>query len=289
MRGTLTQNQFTFIRGRNLLDGVVIANEVIHEAKTSKKPCLIFKVDFEKTYDSVSWDFLFYMLNRMGFHEKWVSWIKGCLKSIYISALVNESPTKEFKTSKGLRQGDPMAHFLFLIVAEGLNGLMRMAIQRKLFIPYKVGKDDIQISLLQFANDTLFISEVSLTNVFIIKSILNCFELAVGLKINFSKSKLGGYTVTRADIKHLVALLNCKMLEDSFTYPGIPMGVSLRRSQTWKPIVHKLSCKLASWKQRYLSFRGRICLINSVLNSLPLYFLSFYRIPALIASKIISL
>lgn len=72
-------------------------------------------------------------MKTMGFLDKWIRWIEECLKSASVSVLVNSSPTEEFKMMRGLRQGDPLAPFLFLIVAEGLTALMRMAIQRNLF------------------------------------------------------------------------------------------------------------------------------------------------------------
>ncbi|KHN06639.1 hypothetical protein glysoja_048361, partial [Glycine soja] len=85
------------------LHGVLIANEVVEEARRSKRPCMVFKVDFEKAYDSVSWQFLFYMMGRMGFHDRWIGWIKGCLTSASISILMNGSPTSEFKPQRALR------------------------------------------------------------------------------------------------------------------------------------------------------------------------------------------
>jgi len=68
---------------------------------------VIVKLDFEKAYDSVSWEFLFYMMGRLGLCGKWVQWIRVCLESATVSVLVNGSPTKEFKPTRGLRQGDP--------------------------------------------------------------------------------------------------------------------------------------------------------------------------------------
>ena len=120
MRGTLTSSNL--VGCLDLLHSALIANEVNEEAKRSSKSCLVFKVDYEKAYDSVSWDFLFYMLERTGFSSKWVKWIAGCLKSASISFLVNGSPTTEFYPKRGLRQGDPLAPFLFNVVAEALNG-----------------------------------------------------------------------------------------------------------------------------------------------------------------------
>ena len=83
---------------------MVVANEVVEEAKRRNKSCLVFKVDYEKAYDSVSWDFLSYMMKRMEFCTKWIKWIDGCLKSTSISILVNGSPTDEFSPQRGLRQ-----------------------------------------------------------------------------------------------------------------------------------------------------------------------------------------
>ena len=92
----IDDRQSTFISGRQLLHSVLIANEAVEEARRCHKSCLVFKVDYERAYDSVSWMFLSYMMNRLGFCPKWISWIEGCLKSASISVLVNGSPTHEF-------------------------------------------------------------------------------------------------------------------------------------------------------------------------------------------------
>ncbi len=119
MSKIIDSRQSAFLAGRGILDSVLVANEVLEEAKRRKKNCLFFQVDYEKAYDSVRWDFISYMLERLGFCEQWIAWIKSCLESATVFVLVNDSPTKEFVPSKGLRQGDLLAPFLFLIVAEG--------------------------------------------------------------------------------------------------------------------------------------------------------------------------
>ena len=132
--------QSTFIGGRQLLHSVLIANESVEEAKRCHKPCLVFKADFERAYDSVSWDFLSYMMRRLGFCAKWIEWIEGCLRTASVSILVNGSPTNEFTPQRGLRQGDPLAPLLFNIVAEGLTGLMREEVDKRLFSSFMVEK-----------------------------------------------------------------------------------------------------------------------------------------------------
>lgn len=98
--------------------GIVVENEVVKEVRQKKKEAVLFKVHFEKAYDSVDWNFLIYVMEKIGFHPKWIKWIKECLNSCTVSVFVNGSPTKEFKMRHGLRQGDPLSPFLFLIIVE---------------------------------------------------------------------------------------------------------------------------------------------------------------------------
>ena len=145
--------QLAFLKGRGLLDNVLVANEVLEEYRRKRKSCVFFKVDYEKAYDSMSWDFIYYMLKRLGFYDRWIRWIKGCLESASVSVLVNGSPTREFFPRKGLRQGDPLAPFLFLIVAEGLAGVARVAEEKKLIDNLEVGKDKVKVNMLQYPDD----------------------------------------------------------------------------------------------------------------------------------------
>ena len=131
------------------------------------------------------------MLLGIGFCNKWIQWIHDCLKSASVSVLVNGSLTSKFTLQRGLRQGDPLAPLLFNIAAEGLTGLMREAVKKNLFFEFLVGKDNVPVSILQYADDTIFFVEASLQNVITIKSILRGFELASGLKINYAKSCFG--------------------------------------------------------------------------------------------------
>ena len=129
-----------------MLHSVMIANEVVDKAKRCQKPCLMFKVDYEKAYDSVSWGFLIYMLKRMGFCDKWLQWVEGCIRSASVFVLVNGSPSAQFIPQKGLRQGDPLSPLLFNIVAEALSGIMSHAIAKGLYRGFLCGKNKVEIS-----------------------------------------------------------------------------------------------------------------------------------------------
>ena len=88
----INERQSAFIEGRHMLHSVMSANEAVEKAKRCQKPCIVFKVDYEKAYDSVSWEYLIYMMRRLGFGPKWAQWMLGCLKSTLVSVLVNGSP-----------------------------------------------------------------------------------------------------------------------------------------------------------------------------------------------------
>lgn len=140
MNDVIDQTQSALLGDRYLLHSVVVANEVIEKAKRKKKTCLVFKIDYEKAYDSICWFFLIYMIQKLGFDEKSITWIWGCLTSSMVSMLMNGSPTKEFALEMGLRQGDPLTPFLFTLVVEGLSGMMRKVIAENLYQGFLVWK-----------------------------------------------------------------------------------------------------------------------------------------------------
>jgi len=193
-----------------MLDSVVIANETIDYLKKEKKTSVMVKVDFEKSYDSVDWELLYYMMGRLGFNDKWVKWIKMCLESATISILINGSPMKEFKPRKGLRQGDPLTLFLFLIVAEGLTGLVREAKSSNLLQGVVVGGNGVHVDLLQFANDMIIFCQPTYRDVLSVKVIMRSFELASGLRVNFQKSNVGGVGVSRQELYVFSRCLNSR-------------------------------------------------------------------------------
>jgi hypothetical protein len=131
--GVISESQTAFVKDRQILDGVLIANEVVDEARRSKKELMLFKVDFEKAYDSVDWGYLDDVMGKMSFPRLWRKWIKECVSTATASVLVNGSPTEEFPLERGLRLGDPLSPFLFLLTAEGLNVLMEVVVAQNLF------------------------------------------------------------------------------------------------------------------------------------------------------------
>ncbi|GJT36740.1 putative RNA-directed DNA polymerase, eukaryota, reverse transcriptase zinc-binding domain protein [Tanacetum coccineum] len=144
----ISSEQSAFIKGRNILDGPLILNEVMAWYRKRKKELMVFKVDFEKAFDSLRWDYLDMIMGKLGIGHKWRFWIFGCLHSAHSSVLVNGSPTSEFDICRGLRQGDPLSPFLFILAMEGLHMLTHKAEAMGIF---KVGVPEAIVSNMAYS------------------------------------------------------------------------------------------------------------------------------------------
>ncbi|GKE06139.1 reverse transcriptase domain, reverse transcriptase zinc-binding domain protein [Tanacetum coccineum] len=163
--------QNTFIKGRFILDGVLIANEAMEYLRKKKIKSLIFKVDFEKAYDSINWRFLLDIMKKMGFGNRWCKWVESCLSTSSMSILVN-----------------------------GLNALVSEAVEKGIYRGVAVGANNVTLSHLQYADDTIFFEEWSKENANSLLCIIRCFEEVSGLRINYNKSKLYGIGVSESEI-----------------------------------------------------------------------------------------
>ncbi|GLT52596.1 hypothetical protein SLA2020_259280 [Shorea laevis] len=248
MEGIIGESQVAFVGGRQLVDSVLVLNEVVHEVKWRKQESFILKANFEKVYDSVDWGFLDWMMDSMGFGTKWRKWMWECLSTVRIFILINRSSTTEFPVSNGLRQGDPLSPFLFFLVAEGLSGLVKKAESKGLLKGVEIGRRGMVLSLLQFADDTVFMGKADVENLWVVKAILNWFELISGLKINFCKSYLYGFNVLEGWLKGAADIMRCGVGKVPFNYLGLPVRGNSRRRQFWTSVLNRFRHKLTTWK-----------------------------------------
>ncbi|GJR53061.1 RNA-directed DNA polymerase, eukaryota [Tanacetum coccineum] len=186
MPDLISDVQTAFISKRQILDGPFILNELISWCKYHKIKAMIFKADFEKAFDSVRWDYLDGVLNNFGFGVKWRGWIQACLSSAMGSILVNGSPSSEFKFHKGLKQGDPLSPFLFILVMESLHISFNNILNSGLYKGIRID-ESLTLSHLFYADDAVFIGKWDKANVITIVNMLKCFILGVGAQNQYSK------------------------------------------------------------------------------------------------------
>ncbi|KAE8678433.1 hypothetical protein F3Y22_tig00111410pilonHSYRG00088 [Hibiscus syriacus] len=275
----VSPSQFAFIPGRQLLDCAFIANEGIDSWRKRGLKGVVFKADFQRAYDSVEWPIIFRLLRVMGFGERWVSWIKCCLSTALISVLVNGSPTEEFSMGKGLRQGCSLSPLLFNLVGELLNRMLMKAADVGFFQGFTFGRSDaLSLTHLQFADDLIVFCRDSSTYILNIKRVLRTFSIMIGLHLNMSKSNLYGINVEGEVLNEWAKEIGCAVGVLPTVYLGLPLGAKRNSEALWEPVMQSFNKKLFGWKASSLSMAGRLVLIKSVLSSLPIFFLSIFRI-----------
>lgn len=212
--------------------------------------------------------------------------MKECHESVKFSVLVNGSPTAKFAMERGLRQEDPLSPFLFILAAESLNVMMEESVTQGLFLPMVVGNNNVNLLHLQFVDDATFYDEWSTENARSFLEILQCFELASGLKLNLNKTKVLGVRVQMESVTSLAIATGCSAATLLFTYLGLSVGLNMCRRKSWEHVVQNIEKRLSTWKANALSIGGQLTLINSVLGSLPLYHFSVFRAPITVVKKI---
>ncbi|KAJ0466748.1 putative RNA-directed DNA polymerase [Helianthus annuus] len=218
-------------------------------------------------------------MKQMGFPDIWCRWIWGILSSARSSVLVNRSPTFEFKYEKGMRQGDPISLFLFLLVMEALSCMLDKAKEKGILKGIGTPNNGLILSHLLYADDAIIMGEWSSENVINVVRILRVFYMCSGLKINFSKSNLFGIGTEAWEVELFATRVGCKADMLPFKYLGLTVGANMNKINSWKPVYDVFEARLSKWKADSPSIGGRLVLIKSVLESLPNYFFSLYKAP----------
>ncbi|KAL5583298.1 hypothetical protein UlMin_015740 [Ulmus minor] len=283
---TISLAQGAFVHNRQILDVVLVATEAVEDYRKRGERGVIFKVDFEKAYDYVNWDFLDLVLEKKGFGVRWRSWMRGCISSANFSIMINGKPRGRFGASRGLRQGDPLSPFLFILVADILGRMMDKAVGIGEVKGFKVGREEVVVSHLQFADDTLFLLEPDKSNIEKVNTILKFFSMCSGLKINMNKSSLAGITLTEQEVGVLASEVGCEKGSWPLKYLGLPLGGNPNSAEFWNPVIEKGSKRLDGWKKAFLSKGGRLTLIQSVLSSIPTYYMSLFKLPRVVAASL---
>ncbi|XP_022023545.1 uncharacterized mitochondrial protein AtMg01250-like [Helianthus annuus] len=172
----------------------------------------------------------------MGFPPKWCKWVMGILESARASVLVNGAPTFEFKCNKGLRQGDPISPFLFIVAMEALSSMLRKGCDSGVLDGIELPNNGLRISHLFYADDALIIGKWSRTNIMNVVRILRCFFVCSRLKINIGKSNLYGARVTSLEVVEVAEAVGCLADSLPFKYLGLTVGANMNRICNWRPV-----------------------------------------------------
>ena len=286
----ISKHQSAFVPGRAIADNVLITHEILHFLRVSgaKKYCsMAIKTDMSKAYDRIEWNFLKTVLEKLGFSTTWISWVMQCVCSVSYSFLINGSPQGSVIPSRGLRQGDPLSPYLFILCTEVLSGLCRKAQENGSLVGIRVARGSPQVNHLLFADDTMFFCKTNPTCCGALSRILKQYEVASGQCINLAKSAITFSSKTPQEIKRRVK--DSLLIENEGgigKYLGLPEHFGRRKRDIFSSMVDRMRQRSHSWCTKFLSGAGKQILLKAVLSSMPSYAMSCFKLPVSLCKQI---
>ena len=265
--------QTVFVPKRKGVDNAIIVQELIHSIsnKRGREGIMVIKIDLGKAYDHLEWSFIKDTLTLFKFLSHLISLIMSCVSSSSISILFNGGALDSFQPSRGLRQGDSLSPYLFIMCMEILGALITDKCKDNLWDPISASKGGLPFSHLFFADDLVLFAKADVKNCRAIREVLDTFCEISDQKVNVGKSRV----FFSPNLDHGCREELCNILEFRSTpsldkYLGFPLKHTLSL-QDFRAVIERVQGKLAGWKAHLLSFAGRLVLTQATLSTIPNY------------------
>ena len=286
----ISENQSAFQAGKIITDNVLMAFETLHYMKhhqNGKSGFMALKLDMSKAYDRLEWSYLEALMKRMGFCDSWVALIMECISTVSYSILVNGEPSNLIIPSRGIRQGDPLSPYLFILCTEGLHGLLARAAEAGLIRGVSICKKGPRLTHLFFADDSIVFCRASVAECHMIHKLLSCYERASGQMLNRCKTGLFFSKSTASEIQNQIkdslGVQDFKLYEK---YLGLPALVGKSKRASLDFIKERVWAKLQGWKEQLLSQTGREILLKAVVQAIPAFAMSCFKLPTSLCNEI---
>lgn len=286
----ISPHQSAFVAGRSISDNVLLTHEILHYLRTSKakKHCsMAVKTDMSKAYDRLEWSFLRNVLNQFGFHPTWIGWIMECVCSVSYSFLINGSAKGQVIPSRGIRQGDPLSPYLFILCSEVLSGLCLRAQEQGKVQGIRVARRAPALNHLLFADDTMFFCRSDQQTCRELALILERYEAISGQCINLLKSAITFSAKTPIGTRRRVKeILKIEGEGGAGKYLGLPEYFNRKKRDIFAGIVDRIRQRSHSWATRFLNAAGKQVLLKAVLAAMPSHAMSCFKIPVSLCKQI---
>lgn len=277
---SVSGEQFAFLPNRHISDAVGVAQECLHSIKSKRLCAFVLKLDLQKYYGSVDWDLLRLILLQIGLPVEVVNWIYAYCSTHSFAVLINGTPSDYFHGNWGLRQGCPLSPYLFILAMEALSLLITKTRQQGSIMVIRVARD-LHITHLLLIDDVLLVGAGTKDEWLHYHQIINVFYDASGLRINASKSSF----ICQCDDANLRYFISGFFpfaqngLEEGIKYLGFKIKPCSYEAADWNWLVLRVSRRINSWESRWLTLGGRLILVQSILQSLPVYWFTLFIIP----------
>ncbi|XP_073119573.1 uncharacterized protein [Henckelia pumila] len=243
--------QSAFLPGRLILDNIILSFEILHWIrcrKVGKTGYAALKLDMSKAYDRVKWSFLIGMMLKLGFDQSWVELIMRCVSSVHYSFSLNGDLVGNVSPTRGLRHGDPLSPYLFVLCAHGLSSSLISLEYRNLLKGVKVASSSPSISHLFFADDSLMFFRATMADTSAIRNCLNGYEKASGQLVNFEKSSLSFSPNTDENMIHDIKNMLCiPVVQGHEFYLGLPVYSARSKNLQFRYLVERVVNRTLGW------------------------------------------
>lgn len=281
--------QASFLPGRQASDNIIVTQEILHDLqkKRGKIGGMSFKIDLEKAYDKISWEFLEKTLINFNFDRKWISLIMSCVTKGETAILWNGYPLEPFKSVRGLRQVDPLSPYLFVLCSEYLSNCINKHVLDNDWTGISTSIRGPTISHLFFADDLILFAKADMNNANVIMDTLEEFCGASGQTINFQKSKIFmSPNVTRREALAISFRCGMSLTTDLSIYLGVPLIHGRMSKNNFNHVISKIQSRLAGWKSKLLSLAGRATLVQTVTSTILNHTMQTLSLPKLLVTKL---
>jgi hypothetical protein len=220
------------------------------------------------------------MLERLGFDTKWIHWMMLCVSSVNYYVLVNFGKVGPIYPGRGLRQGDPLSPYLFILVTEGLTALIKQSVSQGDLHSVKICRGAPSVSHLLFADECFLLCRSNLDETSRLMHILKTYEEASGQEINMSKSEVFfSRNLSLAAQEDLSRIMGVRHVLGTGNYLGLPSMIGRKKKDMFAYIKDRIWKRINSWRGRALSKAGKEIMIKFVLQTIPSYVMSIYLLP----------
>ncbi|CAL1383537.1 unnamed protein product [Linum trigynum] len=241
---------------------------------------MMLKLDMKKAYDMLDWECLETLLENYGFDKRWCRWVSSCIRTVNFSILFNGEAAEEFKLSRGIRQGDPLSPFLFILMSNALTFLIDKAVSQNQLKGIRLNARCPILTHCLFADETVILGKADHQEAEKILDLIREYGAITGQEVNINKSYVFfSANVPDADKAAIIAHIGFASSNCHTKYLGVPTEWGNSKKETFQFLIHRMEKMREAWKSLLLSHGGKEVLLKAVIQAIPSYIMYLFNLP----------